>query len=273
MITNRKEFVNSFDYTLFDDYIIKKNEYKTVITQPHGNGYFFKYYNDLIIIIVENYEIKFDKQFHYNTPIKGGFNIINENYKGEYLNNVLQLEFPRYYPSIFSTYYLENKINYNEESFLLYALLNQYRAHVKKNIPILNDISKILLVGYFGYLTKYNYICENNAFDFSQFIFNKLENYCFYADTDSFYFKDINEDILEILLTKIGVNFEYEITPLKYFYIERIKDYSYFFKDVDGQYKTRHRGHFKRPIDRRPATEKTFLKNFRKEKIEKLLSI
>ncbi len=268
---DRKKFVNNFDYTLFDDYIINKNEYSTVITQP--NGYFFKYYNDLIIIILENYNIKFDKQFHSVIPIKGGFNTINENYKGEYLNNILRLDFPRYYPNIFSSYYLENKINYNEESFLLYALLNQYRVHVKKNNPILNDISKVLLVGYFGYLTKYNYICENNAYEFSELIFKKLENYCFYVDTDSFYFKDINTDILEILLTKIGVKFEYEITPIKYFYIEKIKDYSYFFKDNDGQYKTHHKGYFKRPIDRRPATEKKFINFFRKEKIEKLLSI
>ncbi len=261
---NRKEFIENFDYTLFDDYIIN-NQLNINIPTVTTLSFYSKHYPNLLNIIYSNYNIKKQDFEIFSNATKGGVD-----YKcipDKYYKNVLFFQFTRFYASLYSQYFINNILDYNEYLFLLYALLDRYRIYIKKYNSSLDYISKELLIYYFGYLTSHKYLKENIAYQYMFNIVEQLEEFVLYSDHDMIYFKNMDKNILKSKLHDL-TNLPYEIEDVKFFYVKERKGYAKCLK-INNTYQFMTRGIFKQ--DEKLEIEKEFLKLFRIEKIKIIL--
>lgn len=265
-IMNRREFVENFDYTLFDDYLDENISILNSLSNTITN--YFKYYDGLFKILYKNNIVEHCFEV-YDLKLNPGFLFKDDNCLNIYHHNCLMLEFPRLYPSIYSNYYLNNESDYNENVFLMYALLNNYRIHIKKNRPELNYISRCLLNAYYGFIITKKFLKDHIPYTYIKNLSSKLSN-VMYIDTDMFWFKDISEEKLMDMCKNIDIPFE--ISPIKYVYLENYKRYGIFLKNKDtNQYNSIIKGI--RDKDYSIKIEKEFKLLWRLEICEKVLEL
>lgn len=261
---NRKEFIENFDYTIFVDYL------KSIIMIPahitHTQA------NQLLDAIFEKYpELDKNKEFTTYETQTLGHCYVDELDTYQYYKDITCLDFQPFYPYIYYKNFIDDTIDYNENMFLLYSLLYTFRLYCKKHYPELYSTFRILFHSFFVYIASRKYIKEHYPYNYFLNICSFLKPYLLYADTDVIYLRNINRVELQNLLEKNHITAPHTIIPIKYFYIERKKRYSSYYKNND-EYKFVTKGFLKKEDDEINKIKRNFLSDFRIEKIKNLLN-
>ena len=252
---NRKDFIDNFDYSIFDEYI-KNNKYCSTTVEQHFLIFLNEIYSEEII--------KFN-DLEYSSFY--GYIFSDSTSHNTHFDNVLKIDLNYFYPYIHYIKFIKNEINYNIKIFLLYSLLYKYMLMNKDRKELIDyyKISRELCFAYYGFMIQNKFISTNYPSEFLNDLKSKID--VIYIDTDMLFIK--NEYKIEIIDILNEIDMKYDITPIKYLMFLHKKYYAYFSKDNgNSEYKTTFKGRQSRNLKIFDAVEKTFITMYRKEKIK-----
>ncbi len=261
-IENKIDFVNNFDYTIIENYIKSQDYTSLPLTITNSDV------RDILTLIDERYNLDCINDFKnkkINDLIINAFRELPEKNINIYHKDLYLLELRNFYPCVFTNYYLNNQIDYNESLFLLYALLyNFHLRNINNSDKDIQYVARVFMNSYYRIIYRYLENFYPNII-LSQII-SALSDDLIYCNVDNIFIKNV--ECLE-KINHIIKNYEFNLYEVKYIFTTSLFNIFYYIKKND-EFCFIHSNHIRNEtmLDN---VKKKFETMLRKEKIETLL--
>ena len=264
MNIDRLEYLDNFDYTIFDDIINNINFGIIGINQSNSGlliSTFIKLFNSINVDTLS-------KLKKYNDCSILKYKVELDVEKTEILwDNCIELSFNNYFSYLFYKQYMDYSIDDNHEDieiYRLYSLLYRYR------LMDLNNVNRRgVLNAFYSFLMRHDYL---NVDLFTKYENNYINNIIdligreniIYIDVDIIFIKYLNIKIVENILKKFDSNLIFKTIKIQYLYMYDKKKYIGFKNNEIFTKGLRKKDYYK--------IETIIKSKVRKNKIEKILN-